>query len=86
MCNAVKIILARLSLYSFDFHLIETFFFLLKAWIRKNKDLARLYTTEYDDFEQFLQDAIKEQRTKLSDSKIKFRKTEIQYLTINLNV
>jgi hypothetical protein len=33
-----------------------------------------------------LQDAIKEQRIKLNDSKNLFRKIEIQYLTINLNV
>jgi transposase len=86
MCDAVEIILARLSSYSFDFNLIETSFSLLKAWIRRNEKLARSYTVEYDDFEQFLQDAIKEQRTKLSDSKNLFRKTEIQYLTVNLNV
>ncbi len=31
MCDAIEIILARLSSYSFDFNLIETFFSLLKA-------------------------------------------------------
>jgi hypothetical protein len=76
-CDAVEIILARLSSYSSDFNLIETFFSLLKAWIRKNEELARSYTTEYDDFEQFLQDAIKEQRIKLNDSKNLFREAEI---------
>jgi transposase len=86
MCDAIEIILTRLSSYSFDFNLIETFFSLLKAWIRKNEELARSYTTEYDDFEQFLQNAIEEQRIKLSDSKNLFRRIEIQYLTINLNV
>jgi transposase len=86
MCDAVEIILTRLSLYSSDFNLIETFFSLLKAWIKRNEELARSYTAEYDDFEQFLQDAIKEQRIKLNDSKNLFRKTEIQYLTINLDV
>jgi transposase len=85
MCDAIEIILARLSLYSSDFNLIETSFSLLKAWIRKNEELARSYTVEYDDFEQFLQDAIKEQRTRLSDSKNLFREAEIQYFTINLN-
>ncbi len=85
MCDAVEIILARLSSYSSDFNLIETSFFLLKAWIRRNKELARSYTAEYDDFEQFLQDAIKEQRTRLNDSKNLFRETEIQYLTVNLD-
>jgi transposase len=85
MCDAVEIILARLSLYSSDFNLIETFFSLLKAWIKRNEKLARSYTVEYDDFEQFLQDAIKEQRTRLSDSKNLFREAEIQYLTVSLN-
>jgi hypothetical protein len=44
------------------------------------------YTTEYDDFEQFLQDAIKDQNIRLRNSKNLFRLTEIQYFTINLNV
>jgi transposase len=83
MCDAVKIISARLSSYSSDFNLIETSFSLLKTWIRRNEELARLYTVEYDDFEQFLQDAIKEQRTRLSDSKNLFRGAEIQYFTVN---
>jgi hypothetical protein len=43
------------------------------------------YTAEYDDFEQFLQDAIKDQNTRLRDSRNLFRLTEIQYLTVNLN-
>jgi cob(I)alamin adenosyltransferase len=86
MCDAVEIILARLFSYSFDFNLIETSFSLLKAWIKRNEELARSYTVEYDDFEQFLQNAIKEQRTRLNDSRNLFRKIEIQYLTINLNV
>jgi transposase len=85
MCDAVEIILARLSSYSSDFNLIETSFSLLKAWIRRNEELTRSYTVEYDDFEQFLQNAIKEQRIKLSDSRNLFRKTEIQYFTINLD-
>jgi transposase len=86
ICDAIEIILARLSSYSFDFNLIETFFSLLKTWIKRNEELTRLYTVEYDDFEQFLQDAIKEQRIRLSDSRNLFREIEIQYLTINLNV
>jgi transposase len=86
MCDAIEIILTRLSSYSSDFNFIETSFSLLKAWIRRNEELARSYTAEYDDFEQFLQDAIKEQRTKLNDSKNLFREIEIQYLTINLDV
>jgi transposase len=86
MCDAIEIILARLSSYSSDFNLIETFFSLLKTWIKRNEELTRSYTIEYDDFEQFLQNAIKEQRIKLSDSKNLFREIEIQYFTVNLNV
>jgi predicted naringenin-chalcone synthase len=43
------------------------------------------YTAEYDDFEQFLQYAIKDQNIKLRNSKNLFRLIEIQYLTVNLN-
>jgi hypothetical protein len=43
------------------------------------------YTVEYDDFEQFLQDAIKDQNIKLRNSKNLFKLTEIQYFTVNLN-
>jgi transposase len=77
MCDAVEIILARLSSYSSDFNLIETSFALLKAWIRRNDELMKFYTAEYDDFEQFLQDAIKDQNTRLRDSRNLFRLTEI---------
>jgi transposase len=85
MCDAVEVILTRLSSYSSDFNLIETSFALLKAWIRRNEKLVKSYTAEYDDFEQFLQDAIKDQNIKLRNSKNLFRLTEIQYFTINLN-
>jgi hypothetical protein len=47
--------------------------------------MTRLYTAEYDDFEQFLRNAIKDQNARLSDSKNLFKLTEIQYFTINLN-
>jgi hypothetical protein len=45
----------------------------------------KFYTAEYDDFEQFLQDAIKDQNIRLRNSKNLFRLTEIQYLTVNLD-
>ncbi len=85
MCDAVEIILARLSSYSFDFNLIETSFALLKALIKRNQKLVKSYTAEYDDFEQFLQNAIKDQNIKLRDSKNLFKLTEIQHFTVNLN-
>jgi transposase len=85
MCDAVEIILARLSLYSSDFNLIETSFALLKAWIRRNEKLVKFYTAEYDDFEQFLKNAIKDQNIRLKNSKNLFRLTEIQYFTVNLD-
>jgi hypothetical protein len=47
MCDAVEIILARLFSYSSDFNLIETSFALLKAWIKRNEELIKSYTTEY---------------------------------------
>jgi hypothetical protein len=47
--------------------------------------MRRLYTAEYDDFEQFLRNAIKDQNAKLSDSRNLFKLTEIQYFTVNLN-
>jgi transposase len=85
MCDAIKVILARLFSYSSDFNLIEIFFALLKAWIKKNEKLTRLYTIEYERFEQFLRNAVKEQNIKLKNSKNLFKKIEIQYFTINLN-
>ncbi len=48
--------------------------------------MTRSYTAEYDDFEQFLRDAIKDQNARLNDSKNLFRLTEIQYFTVNLDV
>jgi hypothetical protein len=85
MCDVVEIIWARLFSYSFDFNLIKTFFALLKAWVRRNEEMTRSYTAEYDDFEQFLQNAIKDQNVRLNNSKNLFKLTEIQYLTVNLN-
>ncbi len=46
--------------------------------------MTRSYTVEYDDFEQFLRDAVKE-RNKMKNSKNSFKEAEIQYLTINLD-
>jgi hypothetical protein len=43
------------------------------------------YTIEYDDFEQFLQNTIKDQNIKLKNSRNLFKLIEIQYFTINLN-
>jgi hypothetical protein len=43
------------------------------------------YTAEYDDFEQFLQNAIKDQNIKLRDLRNLFKLIEIQYLTVNLD-
>ncbi len=85
MCDAVDVILARLSSYSSDFNLIEISFSLLKTWIKRNEKLTQSYTTEYEEFEQFLRNAIKEQSTRLKDSRNLFKETEIQYFTINLN-
>jgi transposase len=85
MCDETEIILTRLSSYSSDFNLIKTSFALLKAWIKRNEESMKSYTAEYDDFEQFLQNAIKNQNIKLRNSKNLFKLIEIQYLTVNLN-
>jgi hypothetical protein len=46
--------------------------------------MTRSYTAEYDDFGQFLRDAIKE-RSKVRNSENLFRSAEIQYFTVNLD-
>ncbi len=84
MYNVVEVILTRLSSYTSDFNLIEIFFALLKTWIRKNEDMTRSYTTEYDDFKQFLRDAVKK-RSRMKNSRNLFKEAEIQYLTIDLD-
>ncbi len=76
MCDTIEIILARLSSNSSDFNLIEIFFALLKIWIRRNEELTRSYTIEYEKFEQFLRNAIKK-RSKIKNSKNLFKRTEI---------
>jgi hypothetical protein len=48
--------------------------------------MTRSYTAEYDDFGQFLRDAVKDQNARLNDSGNLFRLTGIQYLTVNLDV
>ncbi len=85
MCDAAGVILARLPPYSPDFNPIETSFALLKAWIRRNEELVKSYTAEYDGFGQFLQDAVKDQNTRLRDPENLFRLAEIQYPTVNLD-
>ncbi len=84
MCDAIEVILARLSSYSSDFNLIDIFFALLKTWIRRNENMTRSYTIEYDEFEQFLRDAVKK-RSRMRYSRNLFREIEIQYLTVHLN-
>lgn len=58
MCAEANMLLARLPPYSPDFNPIETSFAMLKAWIRRNRDLIAAYMEEYSGFKQFLYDAI----------------------------
>jgi hypothetical protein len=46
--------------------------------------MTRSYTTEYDDFKQFLRDAVKK-RSRMKNSRNLFKEAEIQYLTIDLD-
>ena len=78
MCEAADVILARLFSYSSDFNSIETSFALLKAWIRRNEE----QTASYDDFGEFLENAIKKQ-TSVKNSKNLFRLADIEYFTPN---
>lgn len=83
MYEAANVILARLSSYFPDFNPIETSFALLKAWIRRNEKLSLSYTKEYEGFEQFLRDAVKES-SRLGNSRNLSRLTDIKYPTLGL--
>ena len=79
----INVFLARLSLYSSDFNVIEILFAILKQWIRRNDDFSWAYVKKYERFEEFLRDAIKEQES-IDDSDNLFRLADIQYSIINL--
>lgn len=68
--------LARLPPYSPDLNPIETSFAILKAWIRKHQDIARLYE-EDGQYGKFLQMAI--EQAGQGDPGDLFRKSGIAY-------
>ena len=50
--------MAFLPPYSPDFHPIETFFSILKAWIRRNFQMYELYEQNEEGFRSFLEAAL----------------------------
>ena len=82
MCVTANVTLARLPPYSPYFNPIETPFALLKAWIRRNREMSLSYTEEYGGFGQFLPDSVKDLR--IGDPGNLFRLAGIQYPTISI--
>ncbi len=75
-----EVLLIKLSSYSSDFNLIEIFFAVLKIWIKKNIDLIQYYTKSRDEFDEFLRDAVRSQRSQIEDdSDNLFRLADIDY-------
>ncbi len=75
-----EVLLIKLSSYSSDFNLIEIFFAVLKIWIKKNIDLIQYYTKSRDEFDEFLRDAVRSQRSQIeNDSDNLFRLADIDY-------
>ena len=58
MCAEANVLLVYLPLYSSDFNLIEISFAILKAWVKRNIDLAASYTEAMGGFGAFLEDAV----------------------------
>lgn len=72
MCAEANVALVRLPPQSPCLNPVEGSFALLKAWIRKNKELVMAYTEEYGGFGQFLRDIMKDPRA-TGDSRNFFR-------------
>ena len=77
ICNEAGVKVEYLPPYSPDFNPIETSFALLKAWIRRNTDLAEAYSLS-DTFGDFLQLAIHAQDGAYDAGNL-FRKAGIEY-------
>ncbi len=67
LCMKFEVLLIKLSSYSSDFNFIEIFFAMLKIWIKKNIDLIQYYTEFRDEFDEFLRDAVRSQRSQVED-------------------
>ena len=63
LCMKFEVLLIKLSSYSLNFNLIEIFFAMLKIWIKKNIELIQYYTKFKDEFDKFLRDAVRSQRS-----------------------
>ncbi len=68
LCMKFEVLLIKLSSYSSDFNLIEIFFVMLKIWIKKNIELIQYYIELRDEFNRFLCDAVKSQRSQIEDN------------------
>ena len=58
MCVEINVQLEYLFSYFFDYNFIEIFFVILKIWIKKNIYLTKTYTIKFENFDQFLNDAM----------------------------
>ena len=67
LCMKFEVLLIKLSSYSSDFNLIEIFFAMLKIWIKKNIELIQYYTEFRDEFDEFLHNAVRSQRSQIKD-------------------
>ncbi len=75
-----EVLLIKLSLYSSDFNFIEIFFAMLKIWIKKNINLIQYYMKSKDEFDEFLRDAMRSQRSQIKDdSDNLFQLADIDY-------
>ena len=80
LCMKFEVLLIKLSSYSSDFNLIEIFFAMLKIWIKKNIELIQYYTEFKDEFDEFLRDAVRSQRSQIEDdSNNLFQLADIDY-------
>ena len=55
MCKEASVVFTFLSPYSLDFNPIEESFAQLKAWIKKNREMA----AQFDNYEDFLHFGLK---------------------------
>ena len=80
ICKKTNVFIARFFSYSSDFNSIKTLFVLLKSWIQQNNKMTAVYMNEYEEFKQFLKNAIKIQNEE--NSKNLFHHCEIEYFTL----
>ena len=72
--------LVKLSLYSFDYNLIESLFSMLKAWIKKNDQLVQWYDEFNERFDEFLKIKVRSQKERVDDSEALFHLIDIVHI------